>query len=103
MGTGPVKEVIIFHGDYTLIALHFYLIDNHNGLFSKISRLIHIDKKIQSIWDEKDALGLASKDKQVGSDTSSFNGHILQSGIISEPLSHLASLCIPLRTVPIHW
>ena len=88
-GTEPVKAVITFHGDYTLIALHFYLIDKPNTVFSRVFRVIHLDKKIQSIWDEKLALGLVYKDRQVGSDTSSFNGHILQPGIISEPLSLL--------------
>lgn len=92
-GTGTpeetVKELITFHGDYTLIALRFYLIDNPNALFSKISRAIHLDKKIESIWNEKVALGLVHKDKQVGTDTSSLNGHILEPAKISEPLSLL--------------
>ena len=92
-GTGtpeePVKELITFHGDYTLIALRFYLIDNPDALFSKISRAIHLDKKIESIWNEKVALGLVHKDKQVGTDTSSLNGHILEPAKISEPLSLL--------------
>ena len=70
-----------------MIALHFYLIDNPNALFSKISKAIHLDKKIQSIWDEKVALGLVHKDKQVGTDTSSLNGHILEPGKINSPLT----------------
>ena len=88
-GTGgkPVKTLITFHGDYTLIALHFYLIDNPNALFSKMFRAIHLDRKIQRIWDEKVALGLIHKDNQVGTDTSSLNGHILEPGKISEPLT----------------
>lgn len=88
-GTGgkPAQELIIFHGDYTLIALHFYLIDNPQAVFSKILRTLHLDKEIQSIWDEKVQLGLVSKDKQVGSDTSSLNGHILEPGKISNPVS----------------
>ncbi len=86
-GTKPTKELITFHGDYTLIALHSYLIDNPNALFSKISRAIHLDKEIQIIWDEKVALGLINDDKQVGSDTSSLNGHILEPGKINRPLT----------------
>ena len=85
--TKPTKQLITFHGDYTLIALHFYLIDNPNALFSRISRMIHLDTKIQSIWDEKVAMGLVLKDNQVGSDTSSLNGHILEPGKISKPLT----------------
>ena len=90
-GTGrtekPTKELITFHGDYTLIALHFYLIDNPNSPFSRILKDLNLDKKIQSIWDEKVQLGLIHKDKKVGKDTSSFNGHILKPGKISNPLS----------------
>ena len=85
--SGSAKTLITFHGDYTLIALHFYLIDNPNAVFSKIFRVLHLDKKIQSIWDEKVALGLIHKDNQVGTDTSSLNGHILEPGKISHPLS----------------
>ena len=49
--------------------------------------MLHLDEKIQSIWDEKVALGLVNKDKKVGTDTSSLNGHILKPGKINEPLS----------------
>ena len=93
-GTKPNKELITFHGDYTLIALHFYLVDNPNTLFSKISRLIHLDKKIQSIWDEKVQAGLISETNQVGRDTSSLNGHILEAGKITDSLSMLWSAFI---------
>ncbi len=47
----------------------------------------HLDQKIESIWNEKIALGLVSKDNQVGTDTSSLNGHILEPGKIDKPLS----------------
>ena len=88
-GSGSGKELVTFHGDYTLIALHFYLIDNPEALFTKILGSLHIDRKIQNIWDEKVALGLIHKDNQVGTDTSSLNGHILDPGKISHPLSLL--------------
>jgi hypothetical protein len=88
-GTGikPTKELITFHGDSTLITLHFYLTDNPDSLLSKIFKVIDLDKKIQSIWDEKIAIGLIHKDKQVGTDTSSLNGHILEPGKITRPLT----------------
>lgn len=85
--TKPTKQLITFHGDYTLIALHFYLINNPDAPFSRISRAIHLDRKIQKIWDEKIALGLIQRDNQVGTDTSSLNGHILEPGKISRPLT----------------
>ena len=81
--------MITFHGDYTLIALHFYLIDNLNAPFSRILGFFKLDEKIQRIWDEKVALGLVQKDNQVGSDTSSLNGHILEPGNITNPISML--------------
>ena len=88
-GTESAKTLITFHGDYTLIALHFYLIENPNALFSKISRVMHLDTKIQGIWDEKVQAGLISETNQVGKDTSSLNGHILAPGKITDPLSML--------------
>lgn len=83
----PTKELITFHGDSTLITLHFYLINNPDSLFSKIFKVIDLDKKTQSIWDKKIAIGLIHKDKQVGTDTSSLNGHILEPGEITRPLT----------------
>ena len=92
-GTGtelkPVKELITFHGDYTLIALHFYLIDNPDSLFSRTLGSLNLDLKIQSLWDEKVQSGLISETDQVGKDTSSLNGHILEPGKITDPLSML--------------
>lgn len=87
--TKPTKELITFHGDYSLIALHFYLLDNPSSLFSRGLRLLGLDKKIQTIWDEKIQLGLVHKDKKVGKDTSSLNGHILKPGQISNSISML--------------
>ena len=72
-----------------MIALHFYLLDNPNSLFSRALGIIGLDEKIQNIWDEKIEAGLISKDNQVGSDTSSLNGHILEPANIREPGSLL--------------
>ena len=58
----PVKEVITFHRDYSLIALHFYLLDNSNSLFNRALGLLGLGKKIQTIWDEKIQLELVHKD-----------------------------------------
>jgi hypothetical protein len=95
----PAKEIITFHGDYTLIALHFYLIENPNALFSKFLQYLKLDRKIDSIWNEKIQLGLVSKEKEVGNDTSSLNGHILEPGRISDPISviwaAIVFLCAP--------
>jgi hypothetical protein len=38
-GTGT-KQLLTFHGDSTLISLHFYLLNNPDETFSKIMRFI---------------------------------------------------------------
>ena len=86
-GREPSKELLIFHGDYTLIALHFYLLDNPNSLFSKTLQVFGLEKKVQSLWDEKVRAGSIRKDEVVAGDTSSLNGHIVKPGQISNPLS----------------
>ena len=80
---------ITFHGDYTLIALHFYLLENPDSAFSKVFGVLNLDDKIESLWNEKLQAGLISKSKQVGEDTASLNGHILKPGLITEPWTML--------------
>ena len=70
-----------------MIALHFYLLKNPNSLFSKALQALGLDKKIQSIWDEKIRTGLIRKDKIDPGDTSSLNGQVLKPGRINNPLS----------------
>ena len=86
-GTGSTGTVVTFHGDFTLIAFYSYLVENPNSILSKTFRAFGLTEKIQKIWDDKIALGLVSKDNQVGSDSSSLNGHILEPGTLSKPLS----------------
>jgi hypothetical protein len=78
-----------FNGDYTLISLHFYLLENPNSAVSKFFRVSNLDKKVESLWNEKLEAGLISESKQLGKETSSLNGHILKSGSITEPQSML--------------
>jgi hypothetical protein len=85
----PTKDVktVTFHGDYTLVALHFYFKENPNSIFTKILSTIKVKDKIETIWDEKLQLGLIYSSSEVGRDTSSLNGHILTPGQIDKPLS----------------
>ena len=83
------EDLITFHGDYTLIALHFYLLENPNSAFSRVFGVLNLDDKVESLWNEKLQAGLISESKQVGRDTSSLNGHILKPGLITEPQSML--------------
>jgi hypothetical protein len=88
-GTNRTESIVTFHGDYTLIALHFYLIENPNSVFTKVFRVFNLDVKVESLWNEKLQVGLISEDNQVGKDTSSLNGHILKPGLITEPWTML--------------
>ena len=83
------EDLITFHGDYTLIALHFYLLENPNSAFSRVFGVLNLDDKVESLWNEKLQAGLISESKQVGKDTSSLNGHILKPGLITEPWTML--------------
>jgi hypothetical protein len=84
----PIK-VITFHGDYTLVALHFYLLENPNSMFSRFLNWTNLADKIDQIWNDKIKLGLIYEDSEVGTDTSSLNGHILTPGQIDNPLTML--------------
>ena len=88
-GTNQEEEVklITFHGDYTLVALYFYLQDNPNSIFTKIMSVSKLKNKVEQIWSEKIKLGLIYEDVDSGSDTSSLNGHILTPGQIDNPFS----------------
>jgi hypothetical protein len=90
-GTNQEEEeevkLITFHGDYTLVALYFYLQDNPNSIFTKIMSVSKLKNKVEQIWSEKIELGLIYEDVEAGSDTSSLNGHILTPGQIDKPLS----------------
>ena len=80
-------KLITFHGDFTLVALYFYLQDNPNSILTKVMSVTNIKTKVEQIWSEKLKLGLIYKDVEAGSDSSSLNGHILTPGKIDKPLS----------------
>ena len=80
-------KLITFHGDFTLVALYFYLQDNPNSILTKVMSVTNIKTKVEQIWSEKLKLGLIYKDVEAGSDSSSLNGHILTPGKIDRPLS----------------
>jgi hypothetical protein len=92
---GPSKgnnaTVISFHGDSTLILLHFYLVDHPQAIFSRVARSLGIAAKIQEIWDQKIKSGLVKKTVKALPDSSSLNGHILKPGKLHNP----ASIVIP--------
>ncbi len=83
------ETVITFHGDSTLISLHFYLLKNPDSVFTRVFKVLSLDDKVEDLWNEKLQAGLISESKQVGQDTSSLNGHILKPGLITEPWTML--------------
>ncbi len=87
-GTGT-KQLLTFHGDSTLISLHFYLLNNPDAPFSKIMRFIGWDKKIDKIWQSKVEAGLVelARLNKPTKPESGLYAHILKPGKISNPIT----------------
>lgn len=87
-GTGKGQTTVVtFHGDTTLILLHFYLIDHPNAMLTRILRSVGITSKVQEIWDSKVKSGLVKKTVKALPDSSSLSGYILKPGKLHDPLS----------------
>ncbi len=88
--TGPSRgqtTTVTFHGDSTLILLHFYLIDHPNAIFTRVLRSVGITTRVQEIWDSKVKSGLVKKTVQALPDSSSLSGYMLKPGKLHDPLS----------------
>ncbi|HUW87237.1 MAG TPA: hypothetical protein VMW30_02510 [Candidatus Paceibacterota bacterium] len=86
-GSSEPVTVVTFHGDTTLIALHFYLLDNPDSPFTRVLTALGIATKVHSIWDEKVKSGLVKKSKAALPESSSLSGYILKPGNVHDPLS----------------
>ena len=89
-GTGTVSVGVVqvtFHGDTTLISLHYYLGNHPSALLTRILNILGVGSRIEKIWNDKVALGLISKGNEVYSDSSSINSYQLKSGNTHNPLS----------------
>ncbi len=86
-GSGKGNTVVTFHGDSTLILLHFYLVDHPHAIFTRVFRAIGIEAKVQEIWDAKVKAGLIKKSVSALPDSSSLSGYILKPGKVHHPLS----------------
>lgn len=84
--SGPTT-IVTFHGDSTLILLHFYLIDHPNAIFTRVLRTFGVAAKVQEIWDAKVKSGLVKKTVAALPDTSSLSGYMLKPGKLHNPLS----------------
>ena len=86
-GSHKPTTIVTFHGDTTLIALHFYLINNPHALFTRVLTSLGIAEKVEKIWVDKVKSGLIKKSKAALPDSSSLSGYILKPGSIHRPLS----------------
>ena len=84
-------ESLTFKGDYSLIALRFHLIENQDSVFTKVFDLLNLDKKVESLWNEKLQSGVITKSSRpMGcDDTYSLNSGTLKPGEITEPWTML--------------
>lgn len=93
--TGPSKgssngqsaTIVTFHGDSTLILLHFYLIDHPNAISTRVLRTFGVAAKVQEIWDAKVKSGLVKKTVKALPDSSSLSGYMLKPGKLHNPLT----------------
>lgn len=82
-----VKNQVIFHGDFTVLSLNTYLKENPNSLVSEFFKLTKLDQKVNLVLNDKIQAGLESKGKEVGTQISTLNSHILSPGKFGDPLS----------------
>lgn len=87
--SGRRTTIITFHGDSTLILLHFYLIDHPNSILTRALRSVGVVAKVQEIWDAKVKSGLVKKTVKALPDSSSLSGYMLKPGKLHNPLSIL--------------
>ncbi|MFZ2227868.1 MAG: hypothetical protein WA090_01215 [Candidatus Nanopelagicaceae bacterium] len=86
-GSSRPVTVVTFHGDTTLISLHFYLLNNPNSPFTRLLTALGIASEVHDIWDEKLRSGLVKKSKVALPDSSSLSGYILKPASVHDPLS----------------
>ena len=79
------ETIVTFHGDTTLILLHFYLIDHPHSIFTKVLTTLGIKSKVDSIWITKLKQGLVKKSVAAIPDSSSLSGYILKPGSAHNP------------------
>ena len=86
-GASPKTTIVTFHGDTTLILLHFYIQDHPNSIFTKVLRATGIKSKLDEIWSAKIRAGLVKKSVVAVADKSSLTGYILKPASAHDPLS----------------
>lgn len=90
--SGSKSELITFHGDYTILALYFYVLDNPDNINTQVIKFFGVDKRIKENLEPKIKKALLSPDKRFGDGESLDSGHILRPGSITEPGTLFLSL-----------
>lgn len=85
----PNTTVVAFHGDTTLILLHFYFVDHPHSIFTKVLSSVGLKGKLDSLWEAKLQQGLIKKSATAVPDSSSLSGYILKPASAHNPLSIL--------------
>jgi hypothetical protein len=78
-----------FEGDSTLISLHSYFLKNPNSVFTKVTGILSLDVKVESLWNERLQEELKVKSEQGCQDNSFLNGSTLKPGSMTEPWTML--------------
>ena len=78
-----------FQDGYTLAALHSYLIENQDSLFTKVFEVTNLDETVENLWNKKIQEELKSDSSQVKKVITTLNGNTLKPGLITEPWTML--------------
>ena len=87
---GATKQ-IQFHGNYTIVALHFFYKDHPQALFTKFSSSVGLTSKVQDSWEKELAKSLANFRKPGSQIDKSESVLILEKSSLSNPVSLVKS------------
>lgn len=93
-GVGAEAVLVKFRGDFTLVQLEKEYTRNPASIFSKVSEKIGLVQKVKDQVNSKLETALNSQSKETGNSSSTFNGHILETASLKNPLSIIKALLI---------
>ena len=82
-------EKVTLQGDYTLISLHFHMLENSDSILTKVFRTFNLDDKVESLWNEKLQAAMTIEGKESCKNAYVLNGDLLKPGSITEPWTML--------------
>ena len=86
------EELITFHGDHTILALHSYVLNNPENINTQVIKFFGVDRRINEILEPKIKRALLSPNKSFGDGESLGSEHILRPGSMTEPGTLFLSL-----------